>query len=308
MWQQGQWHPQALCHPPALIKGVLRLPNTSWGDTGGGSSGLCHSEMLISHRQRIISSHISSAEAVPADLWAMLGYQCYCLAESSQMITGRLIHPCQRTGICVCQTQQAEGWVPDSSSWAMAGGTGKDPGSTNFLSIPLHSIPADHKDTGSRLFLPARVKNTTGCSISTVHSWCMFVSTLSLPSNGANLQTHPCPHKLHPYHEHPPSIRVIHAVPPLGQLRSPLWAQTDSLLTKVHVQNASYSPVNAIPTSDSYYLLKPLSRTDSQLPPNSNRWKELLQLRNSSSPRVLVSTKSCSTAVIQIIFNYLVTN
>lgn len=77
--------PQALCHPPALIKGVLRLPDTFWGDSGGGSSGHCRSEMLISHRQRIISSHISRAEAVLPDLWAMLGYQCYRLAESSLM-------------------------------------------------------------------------------------------------------------------------------------------------------------------------------------------------------------------------------
>lgn len=82
---RGQSHPPSLCQHPSLIKGVQRLPNTSWGDARGRSSVRCHSEILITNKHRIICLHISRVEAIYPDLCAMLAYQLYRWAASSLM-------------------------------------------------------------------------------------------------------------------------------------------------------------------------------------------------------------------------------
>lgn len=215
----------------------------------------------------------------------------------------RLIHAHQRTGICICQTQQAVGWVPDSPIWGMAGGSGRP-----WDDLPIHPSPQHpswSQGCREQVVPPCQGQiHTRLFNLYHPSSKQVCLHSLPMPCEGANLQPLSLPHELHPHPEHPPSIQV----PALGQLRTP--ARRALLINRGARSKCQLQPREC--HAQDWQQFRHHSRTDSQLPPHrrgtSNKWKELFQLLNSSSPWEPVSTKSCSTAVIQIIFNYLVTN
>lgn len=110
----------------------------------------------------------------------------------------------------------------------------------------------------------------------------------------------PFSHPANPEQHH--WICISHRVPPLGQLRSITVSTGSSQLTKVPATVTQMtSPLNI------NWLLQHGSRTVISIPPEEDPVtgdRTCPQLLNSSSPRVLVLTKSHSAAVRQTTCNY----